>query len=106
MNVIIPEHNVKHRCRLPHFVPSPRHGDNHSTWLRRTSVERYAAKKNIAVVMPAAQVAWYTDMECGYKNYFTFISKELPESAVPSFRGCRQNGRNLDCRNIHGATER
>lgn len=53
--------------------------DDHTIWQRRTSIERYAAYKNIAVVMPTCHLAWYTDMECGYGRYFTFISKELPE---------------------------
>lgn len=79
MNVIIPQNITSNTdADFPTLYLLHGMGDNHSTWLRRTSVERYAAKKNIAVVMPAAQVAWYTDMECGYKNYFTFISKELP----------------------------
>ncbi|MDD4126035.1 MAG: alpha/beta hydrolase family protein [Eubacteriales bacterium] len=53
--------------------------DDHTIWQRRTSIERYVTYKNIAVVMPSTHLAWYADMECGYRNYFTFISKELPE---------------------------
>ncbi|MEG2003404.1 MAG: alpha/beta hydrolase family protein, partial [Clostridia bacterium] len=52
--------------------------DDHTIWQRRTSIERYASAYGIAVVMPAANLSWYTDMDCGYSNYFTFISKELP----------------------------
>ncbi|MFA6730634.1 MAG: alpha/beta hydrolase family protein [Eubacteriales bacterium] len=52
--------------------------DDHTIWQRRTSIERYAAYKGIAVVMPATNLGWYTDMECGYLKYFTFVSKELP----------------------------
>ena len=45
---------------------------------RRTSVERYAADKGIAIVMPAAHLSFYADMKLGFK-YWTFISQELPK---------------------------
>lgn len=52
--------------------------DDHSIWLRRTSVERYAASRGLAVVMPAVNRSFYTDMKYGAK-YWTFVSEELPE---------------------------
>jgi S-formylglutathione hydrolase FrmB len=45
--------------------------------MRRTSIERYAAAKNIAVVMPAVGRSFYQDMASGPK-YWTFLSEELP----------------------------
>lgn len=51
--------------------------DDHTIWQRRTSIERYVADKNLAVVMPAVDLSWYTDMARGYP-YWTFISEELP----------------------------
>ena len=51
--------------------------DDHTIWQRRTSIERYAAEKGIAVIMPTTHLGWYTDMYIGY-DYFTFITKELP----------------------------
>lgn len=51
--------------------------DDHSTWLRRTSIERYAASYGIAVVMPNAERSWYTDMKHG-DAYYTFVAEELP----------------------------
>ena len=51
--------------------------DDHSIWLRRTSIERYAAEKGLAVVMPSTDLAFYTDMAMG-ENYWQFISDELP----------------------------
>ena len=51
--------------------------DDHSIWLRRTSIERYASEYGICVVMPAAAKSFYTDMKHGMK-YYTFIAKELP----------------------------
>ncbi len=51
--------------------------DDHSIWLRRTSIERYAADYGICVVMPAAAKSFYTDMKYGMK-YYTYIAEELP----------------------------
>jgi len=51
--------------------------DDHTIWQRRTSIERYAADKGIAVVMPTTHLGWYTDMHHGF-DYFTAITDELP----------------------------
>jgi S-formylglutathione hydrolase FrmB len=51
--------------------------DDHTIWSRRTSIERYAAEKNLAVIMPAAGRSFYQDMASG-PRYWTFISEELP----------------------------
>ena len=52
-------------------------GDDHTSLLRRTSIERYVENLPLAVVMPAGHISWYTDMAYG-KNYFKFITEELP----------------------------
>lgn len=52
--------------------------DDHTVWQRRTSIERYADAKRIAVVMPTTHLAWYTDTAYGMK-YYTYIAKELPK---------------------------
>jgi S-formylglutathione hydrolase FrmB len=51
--------------------------DDHTIWMRRTSIERYAAEKNFAVVMPAVARSFYQDMASG-PRYWTFVSEELP----------------------------
>jgi S-formylglutathione hydrolase FrmB len=51
--------------------------DDHTIWMRRTSIERYAAEKNLAVVMPGVARSYYQDMASGPK-YWTFLSEELP----------------------------
>lgn len=58
--------------------------DDHTIWLRRTSIERYVASLGLAVVMPAAHRSFYTDMAQGYK-YWTFLSEELPALARSFF---------------------
>ena len=57
--------------------------DDHTIWLRRTSIERYAAKYGICVVMPCGARSFYTDMKYGMK-YFSYITEELP-SVVNEF---------------------
>jgi len=37
--------------------------DDHTIWLRRTSIERYAAEYGICVVMPCGHRSFYTDMK-------------------------------------------
>lgn len=51
--------------------------DDHSMWMRNSSIERYAAAAGIAVVMPAVGRSFYTNMVSGY-DYWTYISEELP----------------------------
>ncbi|HNS01376.1 MAG TPA: alpha/beta hydrolase family protein [Anaerolineae bacterium] len=77
MNVILPQ---PARARYPVLYLLHGLSDDHSTWLRRTSIERYADALGLAVVMPAAHRSFYTDMARGYR-YWTFISQELPALA-------------------------
>ena len=51
--------------------------DDHTIWMRRTSIERYAAAKNLAVVMPAVGRSFYQDLVSG-PRYWSFVSEELP----------------------------
>lgn len=51
--------------------------DDQTIWMRRTSVERYASSLGLAVVMPFADLSFYTDMKCG-QRYWTYITEELP----------------------------
>lgn len=60
--------------------------DDHSIWMRRTSIERYAADRGIAVVMPSVGRSWYTDTAYG-AAYYTFVTQELPAVCRGFFRG-------------------
>ncbi|MBR2569259.1 MAG: esterase family protein [Paenibacillus sp.] len=51
--------------------------DDHTIWLRRTSIERYAAELGLAVIMPNVQRSFYTDMAYG-PDYWSYLSLELP----------------------------
>ena len=63
--------------------------DDHSIWLRRTSVERYASEYGIAVVMPCAHRSYYSDTAGGLR-YWEYISRELPEFINATFRFSRK----------------
>ncbi len=62
------------------------HSDDHTIWQRRTSIERYAADKNLAVVMPTTQLGWYTDTAYGLR-YQTYLTRELPAVCRSFFKG-------------------
>lgn len=60
-------------------------GANHSDWIRKTNIERYAAERKIAVVMPEVGRTWYADTVYDLK-YFTFITQELPAVCQSYFK--------------------
>jgi S-formylglutathione hydrolase FrmB len=92
MTVILPEHtttqigmtNVVHGHKHPTLYLLHGLSDDHTTWTRRTSIERYVSSLGIAVVMPQVDRSFYTDMAYGNK-YWTFVSEELPRAARSFF---------------------
>jgi S-formylglutathione hydrolase FrmB len=82
VNVLLPQRkptDPQDNYRTPFRVLYLLHGysDDQTAWQRWTSIERYAEGHNLAVVMPAAQNSFYTDMAHGGK-FFTFLAEELP----------------------------
>ena len=78
--VLLPDHQT----RLEHIdEPIPTlyllHGlsDDYTGWMRYSRIEQYARKYYVAVVMPAVNRSFYTDMVHGAK-YWTYVSEELP----------------------------
>ncbi len=59
--------------------------DNHTIWMRRTSLDRYAAGRKMAIVMPSAGRSYYSDQKYGL-DYLTFIGEELPAICRRFFR--------------------
>ena len=55
------------------------YSDDHSIWMRRTSVERYAAQHNLAVIMPAVNHSFYANEVQG-ERYWDYVSDELPRA--------------------------
>lgn len=52
-------------------------GDDETTWARRTSIERYADRYGVCVVMPRGEKSFYADGK-QQEKYYTYVAKELP----------------------------
>ncbi len=79
MNVILPETPCPQADgRWPVLYLLHGISSDHASWQRQTSIERYASRLPLAVVMPAVHRSFYADMKHGGK-YWTFISEELPD---------------------------
>lgn len=52
--------------------------DDHTAWMRYTSIERHAAARGFAVVMPAVDRSFYANEAHG-DAYWDFVSEELPQ---------------------------
>lgn len=92
MYVILPE-NTDSQIGMKNITGAGKHktlyllhglSDDHTIWLRRTSIERYVSELGLAVVMPAANKSFYTDMTYG-DAYWTYISEEIPAKARSFF---------------------
>ena len=59
--------------------------DDHTSWVRRTDIDRYAEEWGVAVIMPEEQRSFYCDMTNG-PRYFTYIVDELPALCQRLFR--------------------
>lgn len=101
MNVLLPEENKgaigmegnsgSGKWKVLYLL----HGlsDDYTIWQRQTSIERYAAGKPLAVIMPETQRGWYTDMKYGFK-WYTYFTEELPiivKSFFPNVSTARED---------------
>lgn len=77
VNVILPQ-DVKKDEKLKVLYLLHGYIGDHTDWMRYTSIERYAWNYRLAIVMPAVNNSYYTDTVSGL-NYFTYVSKELPD---------------------------
>jgi S-formylglutathione hydrolase FrmB len=76
---------------LPDAAPPPEgwpvvymlHGltDDQTAWLRRSNIERHAARFRLAVVMPNAERSWYTDSLGLGHQHATHVAVEVPTLA-------------------------
>ena len=92
VQVIIPQNNadappVKKMLYLLHGI-----SDDCTAWCRMTRIYHYAIHNGYMVIMPEVQRSFYSDMAYG-SNYFTYVSKELPEICERLFniRHTREN---------------
>ena len=81
MYVLLPQRTLaetgRRRSKLPTLYLLHGHSDDQTAWMRWSSIEKHVEGYNLAVVMPAVNLSFYTDMVHG-KDYFKFISEEVP----------------------------
>lgn len=79
---------VKRTHRLPSKFPVlyllHGHGNDYRSWLRFTSLERYAEERRIAVVTVSVGNKGYMNAEYG-ENWYDFVGWELPEFVTANF---------------------
>lgn len=80
-------------------------GDDHTAWVRRSNIDRYANREGIAVIMPEVQRGFYTDMVYG-PAYFTYITEELPRLCASLFRVTEDPAPHLHSRAVDGRLRR
>jgi S-formylglutathione hydrolase FrmB len=88
LNVLLPQRllaaNSKRSPKYRTLFLLHGYSDDHTAWLRWTSIEKYAEARGLAVVMPAVNLSFYTDMAHGGK-YWQFVSEEVPAVARDVF---------------------
>ena len=82
VNIVMPEKAPDDRYPVLYLLHGA--GGDCDSWLRNSSIERYAERYGLAVVMPSAYNSCYADMVHGIP-YFTFLSEELPERLEKMF---------------------
>jgi len=69
-------------------------GDDATSWLRKTAIERYALEHGIAVVMADGVLSCYENMAHGAR-YHDFIAEELPAIVQNNFPVSRMREKNF-----------
>lgn len=59
--------------------------DDHTIWMRRTSLDRYMAGRKMAIVMPAVHRSNYSNQKFGY-DYLKFVAEEVPRVCQRFFK--------------------
>lgn len=54
-------------------------GDDCTSYIRNSSIERYANEHQVIVIMPSAETSFYVDGVYG-KRFFSYMTKELPRA--------------------------
>lgn len=63
-------------------------------WIRKSNAERYALDRGLVLVMPSADRSMYCDGVLG-QNYFTYLTRELPEYLEKVFGLSRKREQNF-----------
>ena len=85
VNVILPVDKISHQTgeyredKMPFKTLYLLHGmlGNYTDWVSGTRIQRFAEEKNLAVVMPSGDNAFYIDSMMPNNDYGAFIGEEL-----------------------------
>ncbi len=91
VNIILPEKINAETKTL--WLLHGMYGD-HASWTNGSSIGRYVRNKNIAVIMPAAENSFYTNMVYGY-DYFDYVTRDLPDFIHNTFRLSADRNKNF-----------
>ena len=78
-SVILPESDEQHKPPYPVFYLLHGLSDDHTIWMRRTSIERYVQNLPLIVVMPSGGRGFYVNAEQGFA-YETAIATDLVDT--------------------------
>lgn len=84
VNLVLPDVKLLPGERYPVLYLLHGAGGDCDSWMRNSSIERYAGKNQLAVVMPSAYNSCYADMVHGI-CCFTYLSEELPNQLESLF---------------------
>ena len=85
VNVLLPEKaaDPAHPPKVLYLLHG--YSNDHTAWMRKSSIERYAEPFNLAVIMPAVNHSFYCNEAYG-ERYWDFVSDELPRTMQRMFR--------------------
>lgn len=100
VNVLCPP-NAKRTSAIPSLLLLHGMTDDHTGWLRHTLAENYAEKRGVCLILPNADLSFYTDMAYG-GDYLTFLAGELPDFLRNYFPLSEEKGKNFVAGNSMG----
>jgi putative tributyrin esterase len=92
MNLLMPDHPLSDDTACLLLLHG--YSDDHSAWMRKSSIETHIRPYNAVVVMPDADHSFYTNMASG-RRYYEFVAHELPEVIQGHFRLSESRERNF-----------
>lgn len=100
VNVLCPQ-GAERNSELPALLLLHGMTDDQTGWLRRSLAENYAEKMGLCLIVPNADLSFYTDMAYG-GDYLTFLAEELPAFLGEYFPLSRSREKNFAAGNSMG----
>ncbi len=76
ISILLPDDIAEGGCKVLYLLHG--RGDDCTSWVRNSNIERYARERGIVVVMPSAETSFYVNGING-KRFYSYIAEELPE---------------------------